>query len=99
MNKNKWLIVAAVILALIAGVVVYITVIQNEVRSSIVMSEYKNSSRDGCDGFELQNGDKVDTFCFWTEPNEQTKYEGPIEVGDAVEYGIESGRQFIRLNK
>jgi hypothetical protein len=96
-NKKKWLVIAVVVLAVIASAALYETFINNDVKTSVVKEIHIGGS--GCSQLELENGDNVDTFCFWTPPEKQPKYDRSIKVGDTVEYGVESDRQFIRLKK
>lgn len=97
MNKKKWLAIVLAVSALIASVVLYKFSFDNNTKSSVVKEIYRGSS--GCDQLELENGDRVDTFCFWAPSDKQPRYDTSIKVGDTVEYGVESDRQFIRPKK
>lgn len=97
-NKEPLLLCTLLLVGLVAVALFARTSLQ-KTKTSIVTGTYSNSALDGCDGFILKNGDTVDTFCFWTRPEDQTDYQGSIEVGDRVEYGTKSGKQFIRPKK
>ena len=98
LHKRKYLlIIFALIIVLLS--VLFVFILPSKTKTSVVTGAYNNSALDGCDGFRLKNGDTVDTFCFWTKPEDQTDYNGEIKVGDQVEYGTIAGKKFIRLSK
>jgi len=67
-------------------------------RSRVVKINY-GSAHDGCDSFELQNGDSVTYTCFWSPDKFKGRIIGDINEGDH-DLSLHSSDSYIKkINK